>query len=303
MPGVVVTEPYKDYRQGARAAVIVKEVSGVNSGLAAKNACGISQGSQFRDDSRLTCDNWDAQQVSIDFYRVTFSFSPNGSGLDNSQLVLLPEITWDIGLNTEPSDEDPDGNPIVNSAGDPFSPPPLFDQPVIYLNVRRYEPAPFNVKRMLKFVGKVNKGPMTVQGFGLDDGQMLCRKIAPGGAYTRADAVIPVDYNFELRGEGFDIRILDQGLRGWRIVGGKPKKGEIFGYEEDDPDPKQISAPVLLNGRGKPIIDHVARDNGALVENPAGGPPKGSTVDGDKTKAIFLVYKRHVRISFTELGL
>jgi hypothetical protein len=196
----LVTEPYIDYRQGARAAVIVKEVSGVSSGIAAKNLCGLDRGSVFRDDSRLTCDNWDAQPISIDFFRVTFSFSPNGAGLDNTQLVQLPEITWDIGLGTEPSDEDPEGNPVINSAGDPFSPSPIFDQPVIFLNVRRYEPAPFNVARMLKFVGKVNKGQMTVQGFTIDDGQMLCRKIAPAIAYTRADAILPIDYNFELRG-------------------------------------------------------------------------------------------------------
>lgn len=303
---IIVTEPYSDYRKGSNGAVIVREVSGVSTANAAQAASGLGKNSVHPEDQNFICDNWDAQKLSPDFFRLTFSFSPKDFGDPNNPLAAPMRIHWDIGLTSEPVDRDVDGNPILNSGFDPFDPPTLADFPELYLNVTRYEPAPFNVARALSFIRTVNQGSITIGGAMFTDGQCYLRRYAPTTEYTLDARAIEVGYEFCMREQGWDTRLLDQGLRGWNTRNNATT--EMFHPAEPNAPtpttaPTQISSAVRLNGKGKPLDTSLVTAGGdTLDQRPSS--PKGATIEKSPDgSAVFLIYKRYKRSKFQLLGL
>lgn len=283
------------------------EVSGVSTATEAQAACRLEQGNDHPEDSTFICEGWDAVKISVDFFRVTFQFVARDTG-QNSRPT---RIQWEVGLASELFDRDVDGNPVTNSARDPFEDGIQIEVPDIFFSVIRFERPPFNVARALSFIGTVNDGPCKVYGNQIDDGQCFCRHIGPMAEYTLSANWIEVAYRFQLRKQGFDARILDQGLRSWfRDTRIKLRRlTEIFhptGTVTDgnpSPRPVQISSAVRLNGKGKPIEDSlVNRSDQPLVE--LDGPPAGATIDTTPGGiAVFLKYKKYPRSKFQNLGL
>ncbi|HEY7115130.1 MAG TPA: hypothetical protein VH475_01010 [Tepidisphaeraceae bacterium] len=315
---VTVTTPYGDYRVGSRSAVIVKEVTGVPSQTAAFNACGIIKGSYHPENQSLTCDDWGAENVGPAYYRVTFSYA-DSSGTDGqtNPLVQPPEIQWDVGIQSERFDRDVYGTAIMNSAGDPFDQPAESSVPVLNFTVTRWEPTPFNVARVLTYVSTTNDGPTTIMGNAFADGQILCTGIAPTGSYRLSAQAIQIAYRFSITTapSGWDARILDQGMRGWRNAGGRnggQEQCEILklGNADRNEPNFQIQQPIRLNGRGLPIDASKYTDGGSvggftsgLVENPKAPP---STVKREITSdglATYLIYRVYRRSNFQSLGL
>lgn len=307
---VIVTQPYADYRYGSRAAVLVKEVSGVTSGTAAQAACGINKGDPHPENQAFLCDDWDVQQVAIGYYKVTFSYSdPTDQDFSGGNPLTQPtKISWNVGLTSEVFDRDIYGTAIANSAKDPFDRPAEAGVPELLLSVSRWEPAPFNVARAVSYIGTVNVAGTTVAGNRIEEGQCLCQNIAPIGEYTQSTRYIEVVYQFQLRKQGFDFRVLDQGKRGWINLGGRYaglQQSEIF-YAPDtsrnQPGDQQITDAVRLDGKGKPIDlkKFLGKYNSDLLD----GPPLPPTVTVQQTPdAVFLVYKIYPRSDFSVLGL
>ncbi|HEY1189521.1 MAG TPA: hypothetical protein VGE74_17885 [Gemmata sp.] len=307
---IIVTTPWSDYRFGNKAAALAKEVSGVTSGKAALAATGLDVGSEHPEDSTYTVDSYDVTQLSIGFYRVTFSFS-NENGEDGGGgpgISQPPRIKWTPVLVSEAFDRDVDGNAIVNAARDPYDPPPPADAIELELSITRVEPMPFDPQKSLKYMRRVNQADFTVQGHRVLEGQCRCEFIGPANEYTMKANRGEVAYLFRLRKDGFDIRLPNVGYRAGQPVPaarggmGDPVPLEIFGY-----DRQQITQPVRLDGLGRPL-DTKLVDRYGFAFAGFSGPPPGATVeeslDGNgKVMATFLRYKRNQRANFNELGL
>lgn len=307
---IVVTTPYSSYRKGSLTATIVKEVSGVPTGDAARAACGIEKYTSVHpEDQNMICTGWDAQKISIDFFSLNFSFGLKDYGTNERPT----RIAWDTTLSSEPFDRDLDGNPIVNSALDAFDSGTQIEVPDLYFTVIKSMRPPFDVQRAVSFIGTVNDGDMTIQGHTILDGQCFCKHIAPAGEYTLSAQWLDVVHEFQMRKQGFQGRFLDQGLRGWFTDRSSRNNGptltEIFhptGTLTDgnpSPRPVQISSAVRLDGKGKPIEKSlVNRSDEPLID--LAGPPKGAVVDPTPDgKAFFLLYKKYPKSKFQLLNL
>lgn len=305
-PDPLITTPWQDISYGSQTAVLIKEVSGtsVTSGRRALDVCGIGKGSPYPDDQLYICDNWNVSQISINYYRITYSFTRLGGGEPN-QLAQLPTIQWSPNIIGEAADRDVDGNPLTNSALSPIDPAPQFFFNTAQLDITRFESTPFKVARALQFQNCVNESAFTIQGMQIDAGQCLCTRIAPTDAYTTKDSVVGVRYSFELRENGHDYRVLDQGFTGFRDWGiGGPQPTNIFNPRNPNKgNTSQITDPVLLNGKGKPIkAGFIGEAQDELVS--LNGPPAGATIEESPDKqSVYLIYKRHKRANFVQLGL
>lgn len=303
---IIVTEPYSDYRKGSSGAVIVKEVSGVTTAVQARAACRLDRNSPHPEDSSYICDNWDSQKLAPDFLRMTFSFAPKDFADQNNPLATPMRIKWDVGLSLEQFDRDINGNPIVNSALDPFDTPFQVEVPELTLDVVRWEPAPFDFAKAASFVGTVNEGTLKIAGVPFKDGQVFVRRIAPLNDYTLDARAIEVGYSFCLRAQGWDIRVMDQGFRAWN-----KRYSAVMEIctppEPNSPnpttDPVQVTKAVLLNGKGKPISSKFVTAGKDTFDDKS-GPPTGAKVEivPDKS-AVFLHYKRYKRSKLQLLGL
>jgi hypothetical protein len=304
-----------DNSYSEQRAVIVKEVSGagITSGPIAIAKIGLNKGDAFPDDGSLLCAEPEAIPLSPkNFWRVTYSFAPDGANTTDRDSNLLknpPKYQWSIGTKSEPIDRDIDGNPITNSAGDPPDPPPQRAFPIFYLTIKRYESAPFNFQDRGNYVGKVNKGDMTIQGVAIKEGQLFCSGIAPTGEYTMQDKIIEVGYNFELDWDSFDFTMLDQGFKSWYTPGRKSTKQICEIFQPPDPSrggiaPVQVSKPVLLNGRGKPIFPTLISKFGNALEEAPDGTARGAALKQfSQNKVFYLTYQTSQRVDFSPLGL
>ncbi len=306
--GVIVTYPWSDYQKGALSAALIAEVSGVLSSIEAAAACGIDRGSNHPDDGDFTCVDWNTSKITIpDFWRVYFTFESKQGG----QLETPLRVQFNPGLRSEPIDRDTDGNPIINSAGDPNDPPIQTDFTTLAFRVIRTESAPFDAARALSFMRCVNSTACTIAGMKFDEGQLLCKVIAPIAEVTSKSRRIDIGYDFEGHGEGWDARVLDQGYRGISSNTGGTRGGRGGGpteiYNPPNPDdtntikPVQISVPVRLNGKGKPILDvFTDRYGDKLIE--ADQNPKGAVLE-KTADAVFLHWKTRPRADLNQLGL
>ncbi len=306
--GVIVTYPWSDYRMGAQSAALIAEVSGVLSAVAAVSAVGIDRGSNHPDDGNFTCTDWDTSKISIpDFWRVYYTFESKQGGTIETPI----RTTFNPGLRSEPIDRDIDGNPIINSAGDPFDPPVQTDFTTLAFRIIRTESAPFNAAKALSFMGCVNDGSCTIAGMTFTDGQLLCKVIGPIAEVTSKSTRIDIGYDFEAHQEGWDARVLDQGFRSFSSNTGGTAGGRGGGpseiYNPPDPtkpnsiNPVQISTPVRLNGKGKPILAAFQdRYGDPLIEGTA--EPAGAKLE-KTADAVFLIWKIRPRANFNNLGL
>lgn len=303
-----VTRRWSDYRRGAKSASISFDVTGVTNGTEAYNKCPFQFNSQHDENPQFKCDDWDVSEPGWQLYRVSFSFSQPEDGDEHNEgesgenpLNSPPRIKWELGNTTEPVDRDADGFAICASDGDVFDPPVTRQMGTVFLTITRFEVAPFDVARALAYQNRVNDSAMTVQGMAVAAGQIFCHSITPTTEYTESAKHVEVAYNFELREDGFKARVLDQGLRGWigdaAGAGGTPTASEIF-----DATGVQISAPVRLNGLGKPIDQFLTgKGRKRLIENDqAPNADLESTSDG---LVKFLKFDLYKTADFTALGL
>jgi hypothetical protein len=225
-----------------------------------------------------------------------------GPGSQDTPLEVQPRIRWEIGSTSEPIDRDIDGNPIVNSAGDPFQSTPSRDYTTIFLTYSRNEPF-FSVQTALTYGNKVNSERIYIAGAGwVEEGQMRCLSIQPTSDYEAGATFVNVSYKFELRADGFKTRILDQGLRAWFT---NPATSAAALEHIVTAKKQPISQPVRLDGTGRPLDTTLKVGDGVNVYStvarttPAGAELETAT-GGD---AVFLKYSIYDSANFLDLNL
>lgn len=216
-----------------------------------------------------------------------------------------PTVAWQIGTSTEPVDADPNGLPLINSVGDLFE-----NQTEEFISVfleYRHNVSTFDVQRALAFSNKVNSDTFTIHtqrgDLRVDPGQALCRFITAEPFAINAPYVTEI-LSFEFREDGFERRLLDQGLNGIWDDSGTKRIGQFCNAAT----PAQIiTTPVRLDGGGKPlkmgdaeikVIDKTGNPQTAQ----AGSRPPGAILE-KKDGAVFLKYERKKTIAFAGLGI
>jgi len=215
------------------------------------------------------------------FFEVTIVYKiPDLSTFNNEDnpLNAPPDRRWGYVECTEPIDEDLDGNPIVNTAGDTFDPPPTetFYDP-LYTVVRNEAVAGAIVS--LQYNDAVNADPF----LGASPGEAWIRvesEEVHAKQLTYCRMTYAVQFRVNKRDKaGWKLRILNQGYNSKFQTGSDDTAVRpVMDKRTGTP----ISHPVLLDAKGARI----------LPEQLAGG-----------TKAVWLTFKRKRSVSFGPLHL
>lgn len=226
---------------------------------------------------------------------VTVSYAKAGDS--QAQDPDKPSVQWSRNVTREQVDRDAEGNPILNSAGDPFDPPPERDFGERSFSIFRQESV-YDLDLAERFEDTVNDGTVTFLGkYTFRDGQLKLDSYLPVSRFPFDAVRVEMEYRFSFRRDGWDYRIIDQGRNGFYSKDGDITKAPIYAG-----DGTQISSDTLLDGGGSPLDDtlRVGKTGGNPVS--ATNPPVGATVErGDA--AAFLKYKRYPRRDFRGLQL
>lgn len=216
-----------------------------------------------------------------------------GPGAQTDPLDMPPTIYWEIGSTSEEIDRDVNGNPLTNSAGDPYT--GVTREFTTYYLILEQNEASFDVDKAGDYSNYVNSHNFSITGVGtFAAGNLLCKTIAPCEPYTSGASYVRVRYTFEARVDGFKRRFRDEGVYAWYSNSGD-KKGQIYLKTGE-----QITAPVLLDGTGgvKNYSAYNIGDPRQTYSNANIGNPPGAEVVTE-TNAIFLKYQVYPSRSFT----
>jgi hypothetical protein len=223
-------------------------VTGALDEIEAAAAVPVLSGSSHPLDVMLLAGEPEVRTMAPGTYEVAVAYQSNElDGGSSSAVDTAMRFQWDFGEVSEEVEIDADGNPIVNSAGDPLEPPLVRSLAVVYLTVTRWEHT-YEVEKALAYIDHQNSDVITVQGQGvLQPGRMRCVSYRPQQSLKKDTKNFPVEYRFELRANGFDWRVIDAGYNGWHDSSGV-KPGKI-----KTPAGKDAGSPVRLDGQGKPM--------------------------------------------------
>ena len=261
-------------------------------------AVGIKRGSTHPLDSTLVAAQPEANANGFGVWIVSVKWSLLGRG--NKDPSGKPRISWRRSVSSEAFDRDPDGNPITNSAGDVFDPPPEDEVADRGFIIRRVEPF-YDLDKAEEYENTVNDKGFTFLGrYTFKQGQVLCESIMPATDYDFDATSIEIEYAFWFRRDGWKRRIVDEGRRAFYYddTDKTNKKAEIYGA-----DGTQVSTPVLLDGGGSPLDDTLKIGKGKVDAVSAANPPAGAEVDRDSATMVFLKWKRKRETSFGGLEL
>lgn len=319
----------RGYRQNESGweAEIYYEVTGSNDETAVLAAVAAADGGAYYNslhpaNTNLKCNDVGISEWKSPFFatvRAGFKIPPFGQfpGGDNSDDPLLqpPRISWrknsktmiserQVSENTDPT-TGLHGKPIVNTAGDPFDPKPTRTSRTRTLCIRRYEPL-YDLALAEQLEDCINSNAGYVGPLHVGVGQCLCQSIEPVGEYESDATAVEIEYLFEIdlsETYPFEIRILDQGLKGWWSDGGTIKPGAIVNENGEAPP-----HDVLLDGTGKPINTNYKVMNKNLVPVAPSSPSTTqayplATEDYTASGGGFiLIYQRHRKADFSQLS-
>jgi hypothetical protein len=145
--------------------------------------------------------------------------------------------------------------PIVNSAGDPYDPPPMIDDVRVEISLTRNE-ADYPGQGVLLFTNTVNEDPF----WEFAPGQVKCMGVEATYQREKLHRFWRVLYSFQARvvdpltglqpAGAWYLRLLDAGYRELVGTGAAARKKEIY-----DEGGSQISSPWPLNGQGERLTD------------------------------------------------
>lgn len=169
------------------------------------------------------------------------SRSKDPDRVDPDPLNRAPVFRWGWAKYRKALERDANGRAIVNSARDPFDPPPEVDDDRRTLSVERYELF-YNQELADAYHNAVNSDPFA------NEPPLAWRCLGITGELRPEgdQQVYLVRYEFERKRGGWRTYILDRGFRK-RVAG---KLVEIVGKRGGD-----LTAAVLLNGGGLPLED------------------------------------------------
>ncbi len=229
------------------------------------------------DKGAVKCRSRSISRPGLNKWEVTAQYGvpPGGewSAIDGADPInTKPAITWSDGKIAVPSDIDLNGYAFVNSAGDPFEPPPTRYIKVKSLMITRYEKG-YDYNKYRPYEETVNASDITIGNVTFYAGEILCNSIQPSDTYNLEPTGIlniPIGYSFDImrayRKIGGQFKrvthpwlmlqaLKDQGTSGWASVGGTPKKGSLYLPHPTDTSKvgDKITSDILLDGKGKPI--------------------------------------------------
>lgn len=190
-----------------------------------------------------------------------------GSGASGDPTQEPPTIEWDYDSTEYALRVDIDGDPILNSAGQPFDPPPTMPVGWTVLRYGRNE-ATYDALERAKYAHTINSTPF----LGVREGCVLCKPIKASSRYIGPFLYYRVSYEFHIAKDHdhniqgkpqmpgvFDWKmwLLDQGLCRLDVATGRP----VAIYDDGNP----ISTPALLGNDGQPLT----KDD---IEDPLIGP-------------------------------
>lgn len=245
-----------------------------------------------------------------------------GSGEQENEDPLTNPVRYRIrnGINGEPTDADVDGNPLLNSAGEPFSGTVQTEIAAIYIDIIRNEPS-YNLPQAIAYTNRVNADVFTLAGYPINPGEAYCLGIQPEGDFKLDDTYVPVVYSFEIRDRltlqnggretAFIHRIMDKGRRGWaNTPGGGGDSVRLVEIAVDNglgQDPSPVSSDVQLDGNGQPLdkTSYIGID-AQFEEWIAPDAEKAPNATRDlvaATSTTFLLYNKHFTANMGNLGL
>ena len=169
----------------------------------------------------------------------------SGGGPDQNPLLMPIEVSWNLRDHELVLEQDINGNAVLNTAGDPFDPPLVIDDPRLVMTVVRNEPI-FTVNYVLQYRNAINSTPFA--GF-----QPYYCKVLNIQSRSQFHQLIgyyyQTTYEFEFlspkvndNGMGYRKSILNQGMRALSVVTGKPYHITLHG--------QPINSPMLLRKSG-----------------------------------------------------
>jgi hypothetical protein len=169
-----------------------------------------------------------------------------GGGKEQNPLQMPIEVSWALRDHEAVLQYDVNGNPVLNTAGDPYDPPVVIDDPRLVMTVVRNE-AQFNVGWVLAYRNAVNSDPFA--GFPA----LMCKVLNISSrsqwhqdvgwyyqtTYEFEFTTSQIDYDTQT---GFREKIVSMGFRAISSVTGLPYHITLKGVP--------ISAPMTLDKSG-----------------------------------------------------
>jgi hypothetical protein len=208
-------------------------------------------GSEF--DNFCYCQSVDCQPVGDDgmMWELTLAYGwynalVAGGGPTQNPLAMPIEVSWSLRDHETVLDTDQNGNAVVNTAGDPFDPPLVIDDPRLVMTVVRNESA-FNVGWVIAYRNAVNSDafagfpPLTSKVLNISSRSQWHQD---AGWYYQTTyefefLTASIDYDTNT---GYRPRVLSQGFRAISSVDSKLYHMTIRGVP--------VNSPMLLDANG-----------------------------------------------------
>lgn len=174
-------------------------------------------------------------------WKLTVRYSTDAIDPSKQQLDPLdrpPEVQWGGEDQTVTVWKDANGDPILNTAGDPFEKGIDTTKRVRTLVITRNE-ASYDAVAMQIYENRTN----SVECFGFAVGEVLSKSITGSSQYEAGERFWKVQYSFRCREGGWKRVLLNQGLR---YI--DPGTGDLVGATEASGSP--AARPVLLSITG-----------------------------------------------------
>jgi len=319
---LLATEEWSSHRytpgESAERSWIVTGAQHADQALAAPNIPTVN--TTYTRDGRLKAKQPNVEQlgpggvwrVSVSYNRPEGGENPDNSGNPLDQRAV---ISWSRAVTQEPVDHDVWMNPIVNSAGSPFNPPPTVSIQSRMVTVTRWESI-YDSEMANNFENCINGTNFRLLGRDLRAGQCMLHSYLPTSPSPVGTTPVQVAYEIEIRSgptttdaEGIDshfkARLLDQGQKGFYepafggedAGGGGVKSGNIA-----DAFGEPIGTDMLLDGEGRPMREDLTISGYVPAANPT--PINQWKVVVDKAEhAVFLHYLLNQTLDFAALNL
>lgn len=301
-----VTKKWSVLSYNGEEAEEVYQVIGVSNAIQAQIAPGIPQlNTGYPGKPQLKSLLPVVSSGGYGLYEVTVRYAIPPAGNWQEQEInpvdRATRIRWEIGNSSEPIDLALDASnqwavPILNSAGDPYDPPIHEDFGTLFLHVYKFV-TDFDLIMAMNYRNAVNTDAFTVLGrYSVSPGQSRCVLMGIPADYNINATWVEAQLTLEFRADGFDRRLLDKGYRGWQEVSGTTSSAPFT-----DVSGNNVTAPILLDGTGKPLDSTIKVNGQTPVEAPDGfGLPSGVEVE-QQTSARFLKYQTKKKLAFAPL--
>lgn len=330
---VEITERWSDrsVSKGRRwSATRGFDITGVADEFAASNAVDSTTGlriPRYNDphpnDARLRAEQPTIREQNPGHFRARVRYRepertsslPDDDGDDPLQRPVRIRPT--VSVESAKRDRDRHGNPIINSSRQPYTDYPPSTVEKVGLVVVRNEPF-FDFGFAADMVNSVNEDDLIIEGqLIVGPERAFLRGFEPTGEYSLSDEYVEVAYTIDLRADGFDLRLRDEGTVAWAMgstgLVDKDAQGVYHIYEKGGGE--RVTSPVRLDGRGRPFdmkrddrVDQAFQIGKQGWGSEGIDPPPGATVetegeDGEDLAAVFLLWQDKKRRRFSRLGL